>query len=139
MMTLRGERIVPVEPPLPYPRLAAWLEQAKTLTEAAFSACDTAGLNQAAREALVLHLDKRDISMETILAGMLYHVSSEYPHLMRSGYEHGLKAVYASNLNDRYRVWRVTDEESVSKHTEVKAALEKLATHLDNIPPSVEI
>lgn len=118
---------------VPYPRLNAWALQTRDLVRAVIMAANTVGLNQAARRELVLHLDKRDVSMETILAGVRFHAAQEYPHLLEQQLAHNVLALHAANLNDRYLVMRLTEAEQTQVEP-LRARLIALRDHLDNAP-----
>ena len=125
-MTLRGETFTP-----PYPELSAWAEKATQLVEAVYEAADTNDLPKSKRETLILHLEKRDISMETILATVRHHSRQEYIRLMRDSTHHSQVAIYASNMNDRYRVAELGEKVG---SVPVKVAISALSQHLDAIP-----
>lgn len=127
----RGMAYTP--PPARYPRLSAWARRAAWLADVAISAADFHGLDRDARKALVLHLDKRDISMETILAAVRYHATSEYPLLLADSDRHNITAFYALNLNDRYLILRLTQSDAIPAGP-VRDALVTLRTHLDQVP-----
>jgi hypothetical protein len=117
--------------PIPHARLWTWVRQIERLTAAVVAAADAVGMDSEARKALVLHLDKRDITMDRILAVLLYHARQEYPFLLGNGVEHNLTALYATNLNDRYLALRLG--ETVEQEA-VKKALIALQQHLADIP-----
>jgi hypothetical protein len=101
--------------------------------EAVYAATAEHQLDRTAREAVTLHLDSRDMSMEVILSAIKYHLGEEYPHLLRTGAKHGITAIYATNLNDRYWMARLADAVSIAP---VQLALRALSAHLDAIPSS---
>jgi hypothetical protein len=128
-LTLRGRQIAPK-----HPELDTWAREAARRVDIVYRTANVNGLNEAARKALILHLDGRDISMETILASVWHHTTMEYVKLLLDSTPHTFVAIYASNLNDRYRVAQLRDAVQPSA---VKAALAGLSDHLDSIPSQV--
>lgn len=126
-MTLRGQR-----PPPPTP-LEAWMTQTEALVDAVCKAADQAGLVTAQRKVLKLRIEGRDVSLDAVLGGVKFHVTQEYRYLLRHPTEHSLTAIYASNLNDQFRVARFS---ALVTAPGVQAALEALTRHLEAIPPS---
>ena len=122
--------------PLPYPHLSRWANQTLPLVRAVYAAADAGGLDEASRRALRLHVDKRDVSMETILTTIRYHAAHEYPYLLGEAVEHNVTAVYATNLNDRYLMLRLCEVEALASG-ELGARLAALRDHLDSVPSSV--
>jgi hypothetical protein len=124
--TFQGKRIEPK-----HPALDTWAREAARRVDTVYRAAEAEGLDKNARNALVLHLDKRDISMETILASVKHHVTVEYVKLLLDSTPHTFVAIYASNLNDRYRVTILYEQ---VRQTATKRALKALSEHLENIP-----
>lgn len=133
-MTLRGQSLAA---PPPYPLLQGWIEQAQILTDAVFAAAEHDGLDEAGRKNFRLHLEGRDISMQTILAAVRHNLTQEYPLLLKSNLEHKLTALYAFNLNDRYRVTQLTG--TPGHHPRTQTALNRLRDHLAAIPSGPDI
>ena len=97
--TLRGE-----QPPLlrvrsQYPQLAAWWTETIQQVSAVERAAAAAGIDAAT---LLVHVDKRDVSMATILAAIRYHAEHEYPYLLAHSDEFNAVTLQALNLNDRF-------------------------------------
>jgi hypothetical protein len=130
-LTLQGRKIAPK-----HPELDVWARGAARHVEQVYQAAEAHGLDAAARAALILHLEHRDISMETILALVRHHVTQEYVKLQLDSVPHTFVAIYATNLNDRYRVARLRD--AVDQRT-VKAALQGLSDHLEKIPAQPDV
>lgn len=124
-MTLRGETFVQ-----PYPALTGWMARTVVLVDGIFTAANANGLDLAARKSMVLPIDRRDVSMESILGTVRHHAAAEYPYLLRNDPGHGRLAIRASNLNDSYRVERLCEQTSGT----VRSALEALVQHLDAVP-----
>jgi len=116
-----------------YPRLSAWALQTRELVRAVIAAANSLGLDEARRRALVLRLDKRNLSMETILATVRFHAAEEYPYLLRQPLQHNVLAMYAANLNDRYLALRLAEADALQAEP-LRLALAALRNHLDNIP-----
>lgn len=133
-MTLRGE----TAPPPPYAPLRAWINEASQRVQAVFAAADAAGLDHGRRQKLMLKLDGRATSLQTVLATVAYHVDTEYPHLLRDLDQHSVTAIYAGNLNDQYAVARLCELEAV-QDSGLAAALQRLRDHLTAIPPSTSL
>lgn len=122
-----------LERPEPFPNLSAWARRARALTLAVYRAADEQGLDLEARRAIILHLDKRDISMETILATILHHVQREYPYLLGERGRFNEMVLHASNLNDRYLIHSLAQVEALQQQP-LKGRIDALCAHLDNIP-----
>jgi hypothetical protein len=129
-MTLRGESVK-----RPAGKLLDWIEQTKALSEAVLKAADDNGLDKKARESVVVKVDGRPQSMETILKTVRYHAQQEFPYMLNDQTEHTLTAIYAINMNDSYGVQCLAESEELRNPT-VKAQVKKLATHLQAIPSS---
>jgi len=130
-LTLQGRQVAPK-----HPELDEWARDAARQVERVYQAADANGMDRAAREAFILRLERRNISMETILASVRHHVTQEYVKLQLDSVPHTFVAIYASNLNDRYRVARLRD--AVQQPT-VKAALQALSDHLEKIPSQPDV
>ncbi len=129
-MTLRGEK-----PPEPrYPAFVIWSRQTVVLLDEVSKAAASAGLDASRRKSISLKLDGRMLDLDTILGTLRYHAAQEYPSLLGSGVPHSLMAVQAGNINDRYWVTRLLQEATLGD-TSLQAALQKLAAHMDAIPP----
>ena len=127
-MTLRGEQI----PLRPHAGLWAWIEEGEQLTNALFALTDRHKLD---RNNLTKRIEGREMSLETALGGVRYHLSEEYPYLLRHLTAHSVTAIYASNMNDQYFVSSYID---LIENAEVKQALQNLDQHLQNIPPETD-
>ncbi len=126
--TLRGEK-----PPLlkvreRYPELAGWWEQTIRLVEAVERSASESQVDPAA---LVVHVDRRDISMETILKTIRFHAEREYPYLVaHEGDEYRQVTLQAMNVNDRYLITQLVERVD----SPVKSAVDALRAHLENLP-----
>lgn len=130
-LTLRGQS----PPPRPYARLRAWIDQTPALVAAIYAAADRNGLDKNARKVLLLKLDGRDMTVQTVLAAVEHHARQEYPYLLRHLTDHSITAIYASNLDDQYRVSRLRDSQLLPAGA-ARDALARLSAHLSAIPPS---
>jgi hypothetical protein len=134
-MTLRGERIPTQQEKLTSraPRLAGWLAETLRLAERAREAAGEQGLNMAD---FVLHIEKRDVTMETILKTVIYHARQEYPHLLLSDTDYARLALKATNVNDVFFVRRLADSPDLPPT--IKPLVEALHQHLSTIPADNE-
>lgn len=128
-LTLRGSS----PPPLPYAAQREWTARMAQLVAAVYESAAAQGLDQEARRALVLHIEGRDMSMETILAALKYHAEEEYVYLFRHPTADLHLALAASNLNDAFWIGRLK-EDAALQGTAVQQALELLAQHLERLP-----
>jgi hypothetical protein len=119
--------------PESFPLLSAWARKTRLLVRAVYHTADAQGLDAAARKRLLLHLDKRDMSVETMLGAILHHAETEYPYLMGERGRFNQMVIHASNLNDRYFVVQLLREGALQA-APLKEALEALRAHLDAIP-----
>ncbi len=129
-MTLRGETIQP--PADPHPNLTAWWQTTTRLTDAAFVNADNHGFPKSGRETLVLHIEGRDVSMETILKTVRFHADQEFPVLMRQGDKFGYLTMQATVMNDRFLVDKLAHAETLPD--QIKAAVAAITAHLDQLP-----
>lgn len=129
-LTLQGKSL---EAPSPYPNLQAWIVEGQKLTKAAYSSAEANGLNLEARKALNLRLDGRNWSMELVLSSVQFHMTKEYPSLLKARVEHNLTTLYALNFDDQYRVSQLAASDLP---VPVQVAVQALASHLQNIPSS---
>jgi hypothetical protein len=116
-----------------YPQLEAWLRQTLPLVDAVFLAADMQTFDEAARRALILHVDKRDISVQTILSAIRHHAAQEYPYMLNNKHDHDFMVMYATNLNDRYLMMRLGETEPAQAKP-LKSAVATLRDHLDRMP-----
>lgn len=129
-MTLKGEQPSPPK----HAELRQWMQEALRITDAVISSANAHGMPVNVREELRLIIDRRPISMETILKGVRYHLTEEYPHVLQNDDAYSLAAVYSSNLNDQFRVARLAE---TLENPPVKASVETLAAGLAAIPSTV--
>ncbi|MEL6268888.1 MAG: hypothetical protein AAFV33_11340 [Chloroflexota bacterium] len=134
-MTVRGETIESAAE-LQFPRLFAWIREGRTLADAAMQAAEVNGYDEAARKQLTVQVDGRTVSMDVIMKSVKFHLEDEYPYMLEHLTEHSITGVYAANLNDRYGVLLLAEENLPEP---LKAAVITLSQHLDTIPPSTEV
>lgn len=125
--TLRGEK-----PPLlkvhdQHPALSAWWARTITLVEAVEQEAAAAGVDSAT---VKLRIDKREMSMKTILAAVRFHAERDYPYLLAHGDQFDTMTLHATNLNDRYLVMQLGNHASPT----IKPSVEALHTHLESLP-----
>lgn len=131
-LTAQGQQIQP--PDLRYPALHEWVQTGVKHSRTIITIADQHGFTGEQRKNIILHLDSRDISMETIVAAVHHNMTLEYPMLMEARIEHNLTTLYALNLNDQYRVQQLAQVEALPDP--VQQAVAALAQHLQAIPPS---
>lgn len=131
--TVRGEK-----PPLlqvhdQHPDLSAWWAQTIKLVGAVEAAAAAGGIDPAA---VKLHIDKRDISMKTILATVRFHAERDYPYLVAHSDAFDAMTLHATNLNDRYLVMQLANSTQLGDNAalSIKPAVDALNTHLASLP-----
>jgi hypothetical protein len=132
LIMLRGEKIAPA--PLHQPRLHEWMRAALRHIDGVRSALDRAGMTMEQRKAFVLHIDKRDVALETVLQGIRHHMTIEYPYMLKNYTRYSVMTINASNMNDQYMALRFADAEALPEG--VRAAWGALRDHLAAIPPA---
>lgn len=130
-LTLQGEQISLMNQ-TDHPALAHWAETSGQLVRKVLKTCETGGFPLEARKAITVQADGRTLTMETILQAVHYHATQEYPHLLKHGGDHGLTAIYASNLNDQYYVLRLS--ETLKADAVLMHEIQTLLHHLEAIP-----
>lgn len=134
LMTLRGEK-----PQIRFARLHEWIHQSKQLLDEVVTLADQNNFGKRERKQLMLKLDGRDMTMQTVLDAVQHHLGEEYPYLLNNITEHSVTAIYASNMNDQYYVMRLRDDPAIQQNPTLREAISKLSQHLNSIPPSTEI
>jgi hypothetical protein len=136
MMTLRGERIPTQEERLTAraPVLAGWMAETIRLAELAREAAAGQGINMVD---FVMHIEKRDVSMDTILKAVIFHARQEYPSLLLSENEYARLALKATNMNDAFLVRRLADNPDLPPA--LKPMIEALHEHLATVPSEQQI
>lgn len=130
-MTLRGEKPIPAA----LPPIVIWSRQLVERVDAVSRAADAYGLDKTARQNLALRLDGRMRNVEFVLATVRFHAAQEYPSLFENGLtSRHLNAVYATNMNDQYWVTCLLELEPLQAPP-LRAALDQLRQHLENVPP----
>jgi hypothetical protein len=81
---------------------------------------------------VTLHIDHREISMATILAGVDFNRREAYPRLLRERVGQPMNYLYAANMGDHYRVSRL--EGALMPASSLQEAVAALALHLEAIP-----
>jgi hypothetical protein len=125
-MTLRGE----TPPPKPDSPLREWMAQGLNRLDQIESLAAQYQIDSAQ---VMVHIDMRDMRMLTILRTVRFHLTDEYPMLLRPGAQSNLTGLYANNLDDHHRVSRLADASALAG-TPVQQAVMVLATHLEAIP-----
>jgi hypothetical protein len=129
-MTVRGQK----PPPPPHPEWTAWARQTVLLIDEIYAAAESSGLDKNARQSLVVKLDGRSMSVETVLATLRYHAAQEYPSLLRTAGRFNRGAIQATNMNDHYWLLRLREETPLNKPS-LQASIARLTAHLEATPP----
>lgn len=125
-MTLRGET-----PPVSHrARLTDWMRQGIERLDLIER---LAAQHQIDPQAVVLHIDRRAITMSTILRTARFHLNREYPILLRQLSDQSVTLLYASNMDDHFRLTRLEAAPELA-HTPVRQAVAALAAHFEEIP-----
>lgn len=130
-LTLRGETIS--DSPVHQPRLREWMRESVRAVDGVRAAQDRAGTTLEQRKEIMLHIDKRDLRMETALQTIRHHLTVEYPYLLKQYTRFSVMTIQASNLNDQYLATRFAELETLP--SSVRDALVALRDHLAAIPP----
>lgn len=126
-LTLRGE----TPPPSPYADLEAWMNRSLVLTAAVRHAGTARQVNWSS---VSVRVDGRKSNAETILAAIQHHMQEEYPYLLRNTTRNHVAAIYASNLNDQYRLEVLASAPELQDEA-IQQTITTLKTHLAAIPP----
>lgn len=124
-LTLREQKPPTLEAEERYAHLLNWSRETLIKLDAVSRALQESGLDA---RAIVKHIEGRDVSLEHALAVIRFHVTREYPQLIRSGSLYTNTAIQAMNLNDQHLVKRLSEDEGLP--TSVKEALEALEQQL---------
>lgn len=130
-LTLRGE--VLEKRPAVYPEWTEWAQFGAQLLHTVFKTAEVVGLNQGQREALKVKIERREMSMETILAAVQYHLTLEYPKLLSAPMEFNLLTISALNIDDVYRLKQLASLENIAQ-TALNPVIKRLIAHLEAIP-----
>jgi len=125
--TVRGEKPPLLQVREHQPQLVAWWERSIALVEAVESHATAQGLDTTK---ISVHVDKRDVSMKTILATVKYHAEREYPYLIVQNDEYSPMTMQAINLNDRYLVTQLANQLKLP----ISTTIETLREHLGALP-----
>ena len=122
-LTLKGE--IPEPDPL-----QVWMEQGRVHLKKVTTASNAHSLDPSA---VIVRIDRRDISMKTILDAVQFHLTDEYPQVLQHFGMEGINVIYASNLDDHYRLVRLADTPEL-QDTPVQQAVNALSDHLEAVP-----
>lgn len=114
--------------------LLTWCMAGVRLADEAVAAADRAGLDEAARKAFVLRLEGRDLSLATAIATVRFHVSQEFPNLLRSDESYARLAIQATTVNDQFMITRFAESDNCPDG--LKTALQVVLRHLEAPPLS---
>lgn len=132
-MTLRGEK----PPPPRYPHLTAWTAEALRKINTILQQAESAGWKLEERQSRKLRIEGRDLSVQTILAAAQHNLSEVYPRMLRSADSQALTVIYASNMEDIFRLARLRDSGLV-KNEALQRLLAEFCAHLEAIPREEE-
>lgn len=114
-------------------RMQAWAKKTEILVELALRAAEQSGLDAETRKQIKVHIDHRDIAVETILRTVRFHAVQEYAYLLQYQGDHFLTTLYATNINDQYWLSQLAELDALT-NTPLQTALATLRTHLSNVP-----
>jgi hypothetical protein len=86
-------------------------------------------LADAENTAVTVRIDRRDMTMQTILQIIAFHLDEEYPRLLQQ--PDGLNYIYATNLDDHFRLTRL---EAELPESPLRQAVTDLSDHLQAVP-----
>ncbi len=109
--------------------LCKWIVEGEQLTSALLTLIDQHNMDC---NTITRKIEGREMSLETVLGGVHYHLREEYPYLLRHLTRHSITAIYASNMNDQYFVSSFIN--SIENAT-IRQALQNLDQHLQSIIP----
>lgn len=132
-ITLTGEELP--QAPTASPPLSQWRENSLAILQTVYDAAQAAGLTRPEREKIKLHIEGRDMSVEMVLATIRYHLTDEYPFLLRNITQNHIMAIYATNMNDHFWVIKLQQHAISEDYPALGAALTTLADQLEAIPP----
>ena len=122
--TLRGQ--LPAEDPL-----ERWRQGAR---QQAAAIDDLVAREGIAPDDLTVRVDRRDMSMQLILAALRFHLDDEFPHLRRRFGDECLTVLRATCLDDSFRLQKLA--ESPQLPPDLQGRLQALAQHLLQLPPA---
>ncbi len=127
--TARGEK-----PPLlkvhdQHPELSSWWTKTLALVAAVERTAEAGGITP---QSVTVRVDKRSLSMKTILGTIRFHAERDYPYLIAHHEQYDRMALEAINLNDRYLIMQLGNQVDAS----LNPAVDTLSTHLASLPPS---
>lgn len=126
-MTVRGEKPAPS----PYAGFKTWAQETAQQVDAILQAADAAGMDEKQRRAVIFTAEGRRTNMQAVLAGVRFHAIEEYPHLLAQGSQSVIGAIYGTNVNDRFLIFKLAE---TLPDSGLKAAVERLGTHLEAVP-----
>lgn len=86
-----------------------------------------------AADELKVRVDRRDMSMQLILAAVRFHLDDEFPQLRRRFGDECLTVLRATCLDDSYRLQKLANRPQLPP--ELQGRLQALAQHLLQLPP----
>jgi hypothetical protein len=113
--------------PRPSP-LAGWMAEALRQLDALEKLAAQQNLDPRQVQVAV---DRRPMPMATMLAIARFHLTDEYPIMLRHQTHDSLNYIYATNLDDHFRLMRL---EAIVEHPPLRDAIIRLCQHLEAIP-----
>jgi len=113
--------------PQPTP-LEHWITDAQRQLDALTKLADQHNIEP---QQVMAEIDRRTMSMATIVDIVRFHLTEEYPIMLRHQTSDSLNYIYATNLDDHFRLTRL---EAALSTTPLQAAITRLSDHLEAIP-----
>jgi len=133
--TLRGETM-PSSVERQFPTLTAWLQQTEDQLRQVYQTAAAHNLDKSARQQITIDAEGRQLNMETILSGLRFHITEEYPYMLKHLTAHSVTAIYAANMNDQFFVAKLAQADELP--APVQQQIVALKAQLDSIPSSTE-
>lgn len=127
-LTLRGEKLPEDSVSRQMTLLRQWTA---VLAERVTVIQEVAAKGSFDMQQVVVQIDKRNMTMKTIVDLLEYRAHTEYPNLLNAAGKSGWAVIYTSNHNDVYYVDRLFE---VLDESPVKQAVEAVKAHLETLP-----
>jgi hypothetical protein len=115
--------------PQPTP-LDNWMSSARQQLDILDKLAEQQGLDP---QQVQVAIDRRQMPMATVVAIVRFHLTEEYPIMQRHSTADSLNYIYATNLDDHFRLTRL---EAALPDSPLREAVTKLGKHLESIPRS---
>ncbi len=124
-LTLKGEK----PPELPHQDLRDWIQAGVPIAQNTLEILNTTN-------EITVKVDGRNQSATVIVKGIVYHLTQEYPYLLKHLTEHSALTIHATNMNDQYALQRLLESSEMVPNTPLKKHLDELKKYLDQMPSS---